>query len=297
MHGDHELGARLRHSLLQERDRSQPLDARWLQALVGDLCQGDQRNLLPPLRHLVLSPVLLGELSRTPPLAEPRSRFRFREELRGVFTSPLCDRMEAVIDGLLDCPVSDGAIGPPPPPPPPSPGHSVPVPKVPPPRAPLASGPGELKQDPSIPAQLDGFAPPEAAPARPRNLWPVLLAGLLGGCLLPLAGLPLLQLIVRRSGPPHGPIGVVATGEPRDAAPGRSEQTSGSGSGAIDAGAESAAARPNPPLVTPPMAAPEPSGLPSAEPSPTDLNGDMGTAATPVAPQLPEAPEIGRAHV
>lgn len=110
---DHALGLRLRQLLVAQSagpasalaagspQVPPPLDGRRLQALVGDLCRQDQQDLLPPLRHLVLAPAFQSALRTTPPLADPRCRQRLMQELRAVFTPALCQRMEAVVDGLL----------------------------------------------------------------------------------------------------------------------------------------------------------------------------------------------------
>ena len=155
---DHELGVRLREILLQERARVLPLEARCLQALVGDLCEHEQLALVPPLRHLLLSPAFLSELGRTPPLSEPRSRLRFLQELREVFATPLCERMEAVVEGLLGLPANgrtDGSALTDP-----TPATPVSAIPVPPPQRGEGAGPAALKA------------------------WPIALAGFLGGALL-----------------------------------------------------------------------------------------------------------------
>ena len=155
---DHALGVRLREILLQERARVLPLEARRLQALVGDLCEHEQLALVPPLRHLLLSPAFLSELGRTPPLSEPRSRLRFLQELREVFATPLCERMEAVVEGLLGLPANgrtDGSALTDP-----TPATPVSAIPVPPPQRGEGAGPAALKA------------------------WPIALAGFLGGALL-----------------------------------------------------------------------------------------------------------------
>jgi len=155
---DHELGGRLREILLQERARGLLLEARRLQAWAGDLCEHEQLALVPPLRHLLLSPAFLSELGRTPPLSEPRSRLRFLQELREVFATPLCDRMEAVVEGLLGLPASvpsDGSV-------PTDPAPATPIVAIPLPPPP----------------------PGDGAEAAALKAWPIALAGFLGGALL-----------------------------------------------------------------------------------------------------------------
>lgn len=193
---DHALGARLRQALILDRQRGLPLESRRLQGLVGDLCGADQQTLLPPLRHLVLSPAFLSGASHEPPFAEARLRFRMINELRTVFAAPLCDRMEAVIDGLLDLPARPGQhpaaatsgagaaaseggstpfAGRPPEPPPPAAAprparKDAPTPR-PTPRPPAASPPAPRSPQPSQPA-------PSARP------WFLALLGFLSGTLL-----------------------------------------------------------------------------------------------------------------
>lgn len=288
MNADHDLGVRLRQALLQERARAQPLDGRRLQALVGDLCQGEQQALLPPLRHLVLSPVLLGEASRTPPLAEPRSRSRFQQELRGVFASPLCDRMEAVIDGLLALPMAPSSADPAfeakPWPLPADPG-AAPEPRAAPspPETPVASW-GE--QDPSRQAFAD-----RRSSRGGRSGWlRLLIAGLAGG-LLGLVGLLLVPHSLRRSAAPEAVQPPVA---PDATAPLASDAAGGASAGAVGpvAGADPAADGLAGPAGT--------TALPSTPTTPTGPGSSQpGAAANPagandgtVTPAAPELPQI-----
>jgi hypothetical protein len=114
---DHALGLRLRRILLLDTSPgpaggprlAEPLEGRRLQALVGDLCRHDQQDLLPPLRHLVLAPAFQSALRASPPLGDSRSRQRLMAELRPVFTPARCERMEAVLDGLLGLEPRQGA--------------------------------------------------------------------------------------------------------------------------------------------------------------------------------------------
>ena len=155
---DHELGVRLREILLQERARGLPLEARRLQALVGDLCEHEQLALLPPLRHLLLSPAFQSELGRTPPLSESRCRLRFLQELREVFATPLCDRMEAVVEGMLGLPSSGPSEG----------------------RAPTDPIPATSVVAIPVPPPPPG----DGAGAAALKAWPIALAGFFGGSLL-----------------------------------------------------------------------------------------------------------------
>lgn len=280
--GDHDLGLRLRQALLQERARAQPLDGRRLQALVGDLCQGEQQALLPPLRHLVLSPVLLGEAARTPPLAEPRSRSRFQQELRGVFAPPLCDRMEAVIDGLLDLPPASPALIEP------APRRSAPI---------AAAEP--LPVPPAAPTPVDAAFPPvstrqDSAPrlasSGGRNLWPLVLVGSLGGCLL--AVVAVLLQVSRSPGPETATLPPVGSAAP--AASGPAVDTAAGSQ--LPAGADQPADAPvtMPATTALPPSLTNPSSPSSTAPSllpvdPAVARPDDGVV-TPSAPELPQAP-------
>lgn len=127
---DHALGLRLRHLLLDLCGAGEPPDGRRLQALVGDLCRQEQQELLPPLRHLVLAPAFQSALRSLPPLGDPRCRQRLLQELRPVFTPVLCQRMEAVVEGLLGLAASGSAAS--------SAAASAPAASTPPPSAPTA---------------------------------------------------------------------------------------------------------------------------------------------------------------
>ena len=248
---DHELGGRRRQILLQERARGLPLEARRLQALVGDLCEQEQAALVPPLRHLLLSPAFESELGRTPPLSEPRSRLRFLQELREVFATPLCDRMEAVIEGLLGL-------------------------------APSGSSDGSAATDapPASPVVAIPVPPPppgEAAGAAALKAWPIALAGFLGGALLlALAGV-LFWLAERNSPALQGAIPTLPSrGAGGAIGLGRNE------------GAEPAAAPESTTLpgaaggLTPPVVV-------GSDPE-AGSSARSGPLETPAAPALPEAP-------
>jgi len=107
---DHELGAALRRQVLADLERGRPCDGRRLQALVGDFCGDSQSALLPALRYLVMTPACGNALSQLPPLpADGRLLLRLQQELSSVFTAAICDRMEAVLRGLLALPAAGSA--------------------------------------------------------------------------------------------------------------------------------------------------------------------------------------------
>jgi hypothetical protein len=248
---DHELGSRLRVILLQDRARGMPQEPRRLQALVGDLCEHEQLALVPPLCHLLLSPAFMSELGRTPPLSEPRCRLRFLQELREVFSTPLCERMVAVVEGLLGLPASG-----------PSNGNALtdPTPATP------------VSAIPVPPPQRGEGAGPAALKA-----WPIALAGFLGGALLlALAGV-LFWLAERNSPalpgatpslPSRGAGGAIGLGRHEGTEPEASPQIEGL-SGAAGG-------------ITPPVAV----GSDLAAGS----SARSGLGETPPAPVLPEAP-------
>ncbi|MFM7311689.1 MAG: hypothetical protein ACKO0M_00710 [Cyanobium sp.] len=113
---DHELGARLRQQVLADLQRGIPSDGRRLQALVGDLCGDRQLPLLPALKYLVMSAAFSSAVGQDPPLApDGRLQLRLQQELDQVFTAAICQRMAAVLRGLLGFSEAEAAPLPPPP--------------------------------------------------------------------------------------------------------------------------------------------------------------------------------------
>jgi hypothetical protein len=99
---DYELGATLRRQILSDLERGLSWDGRRLQALVGDLCGNSQLPLLPALRYVVMTPAFSSAAGQQPPLAaDSRLQLRLQQELAQVFAVPICERMEAVLRGLL----------------------------------------------------------------------------------------------------------------------------------------------------------------------------------------------------
>jgi hypothetical protein len=101
---DHQLGAALRQQVLSDLQRGRGAEGRRLQAVAGDLCGEGQSNLLPALRHLVMSAAFASAASQNPPLSEARLQQRLMQEVEEVFTPAICRRMESVMGGLLDLP-------------------------------------------------------------------------------------------------------------------------------------------------------------------------------------------------
>jgi hypothetical protein len=271
--GDHELGLRLRQILIREQARGQPPDGRRLQALVADLCGQEQQVLLPPLRHLLLSPAFLSALQRTPPLGEARSRLRFNQELRAVFAPPLCARMEAVIQGLLGWDPANEARG-----------SAV---------AGAATQPAPQPQLQSQPdaKPLDQPLVPVAASTQPPRAWDHALAGFLAGFLLLLAlAAGLFWLIEGRSSnrnPKANPNANVLDSSPKPPNPGGLSEAAGSGFARGEPPAPAASSAPQGLLPAPGLnpegqapAAGATQGLASASGAPASL-------PTPPAPELP----------
>ena len=100
---DYQLGANLRRQILADLQRGQSSDGRRLQALVGDFCGESQSNLLPALKYLVLTPAFSHALGQTPALvADARLQLRLNQELQELFAPAICERMAAVVSGLLN---------------------------------------------------------------------------------------------------------------------------------------------------------------------------------------------------
>jgi hypothetical protein len=269
--GDHELGLRLRQILIREQARGQPPDGRRLQALVADLCGQEQQVLLPPLRHLLLSPAFLSALQRTPPLGEARSRLRFNQELRAVFAPPLCARMETVIQGLLGWEPANEAR---------DSGLAV---------AGAATQPAPQPQPQPQPLPNPQPLVPVAAAAQPPRAWDYALAGFLAGFLLLLAlAAGLFWLIEGRSpnrNPNANPNANALDSSPKPPNPGALSEAAGSG---FARGEPPAPASPPQELVSPPGGNPEGQAPPAG--TPQGLASETGAPAslpTPPAPELP----------
>ena len=99
---DYDLGANLRRQILADLERGLASDGRRLQALVGDFCGNSQLALLPALKYLVMTPAFSSATAQQPPLAaDQRLQLRLQQELNQVFAAPICERMDAVLRGLL----------------------------------------------------------------------------------------------------------------------------------------------------------------------------------------------------
>jgi hypothetical protein len=320
---DHALGLRLRQLLVAQSvgpasavpagsPQAPPLpDGRRLQALVGDLCRQDQQDLLPPLRHLVLAPAFQSALRTTPPLADPRCRQRLMQELRAVFTPALCQRMEAVVDGLLGLDAQPRPAAEPPQAsagPPwgavaaqPAPAAAEPIAR----REPIA-GHEPIARSKAI-ARGEETYPREASPAgRPRRgVSPLLLAGAMAAALA--VGVGLARLWWEAGGLPGLPGSTTSDGagsldqgaqdprvlDPRSLGPRVADpRTPGLGPGEETGAA--AGASPDPFAQAPapaPGPAPERAGSSRLEGAPQP--GESASPAEPQPPPLPPLPSAG----
>ena len=107
---DYDLGVQLRRQILMDVERGLASDGRRLQALLGDFCGDRQAVLLPALKYLVLSAGFNNAVSQQPPLpADGRLQLRLQQELDQVFAAAICERMDAVLRGLLALPAGSSA--------------------------------------------------------------------------------------------------------------------------------------------------------------------------------------------
>ncbi|MEY4360449.1 MAG: hypothetical protein RLZZ631_1935 [Cyanobacteriota bacterium] len=107
---DYDLGVQLRRQILTDLERGLASDGRRLQALLGDFCADRQAALLPALKYLVLSAGFSNAVSQQPPLpADGRLQLRLQQELDQVFAPAICERMDAVLRGLLGLPAGSAA--------------------------------------------------------------------------------------------------------------------------------------------------------------------------------------------
>jgi len=264
---DHSLGAQLREILIRNQQQGLPLDSRRLQALVGDLCGAGEQALLPPLRHLVLSPAFLSAAAATPPFADGRIRFRLVNELRSIFAAPLCERMDAVIDGLLGLPAPAREEV--------APDGEGPAPARLGGPTPLALTPG-----PQATASLAELVAPAMPPS--RQPWIAALLGFLTGSLL-LGGAGLLVWMLNNRIP--SPDGRPAARSPATPSPAAPNSGAPLASPAERPSADPATAIPAPtePVVTPPA--------PELPPTGSGQAADGGSESPTTVMQSPNAVE------
>ncbi|MEB3319537.1 MAG: hypothetical protein VKI63_01180 [Cyanobium sp.] len=103
---DHALGRALRAAIeLQRRELGGQLDPRRLESGLADLVTPEQQCLLPALSYLLRAPQMARLLSQPTGLHEVRSEttvVSLRHDLRNLYTTTLCNRLDSVLDGLLN---------------------------------------------------------------------------------------------------------------------------------------------------------------------------------------------------
>ena len=102
----YQLGVALRREILAQHQRMGLVDTRRLSGLIGDLCAADQNDLIPALRHLLMSASFQSALDQPQPLSESTVLGRLLVELRQVFSASICSRMEDLLHGLLGFPAN-----------------------------------------------------------------------------------------------------------------------------------------------------------------------------------------------
>ncbi len=102
---DQSLGRDLRAAIeRQRRDPGEQVDPRRLESGLAALVTPDQQSLLPALSYLLRSPLVARLLSQPAELNGARGETlvtALRQELRALYTPALCNRLEAVLAGLL----------------------------------------------------------------------------------------------------------------------------------------------------------------------------------------------------
>lgn len=179
----HHLGLELRQLVLRQRLESRDLDTRRLQAAIGDLCGAEHRDLVGPLRYLVLSAAFASAAGQDPPLGDPRLLGRLQQELAQMYAERLCQRLQPVLEGLLGMAAAapDAPLRP-------SAPVSSPV-AVPGPPAPLAPSSAAAVLAPgAVVPQVSSAAPPRRSGVSPLT---VVLAFVSGMLLMALAGIGL----------------------------------------------------------------------------------------------------------
>lgn len=99
--GTYLIGQRLRTQVQQDRQLGRPLDARRLQGMIADLCGDEQRELIAPLRYLLMSSAFSSAAGMDPPLADGRHLQRLSTELSQMYSPAICLRMQPLLEGLL----------------------------------------------------------------------------------------------------------------------------------------------------------------------------------------------------
>lgn len=183
----HQLGQSLRDQVLLQRQRTGRVQGPRLVAVIRDLCAEDHQDFCAPLCFLVTSTAFASAVERDPAFSGQALFNAWNQELRQIYASGLCLRLQPVLAGLLSLPPSGAAASASPQPPRPPSTVAAPVPPPPsagPSQAPRPSPP----QDPRL-LPVATVERSDPAPGRFAGAKTVLLTvfAFLGGVLLPLA--------------------------------------------------------------------------------------------------------------
>ena len=195
----YQLGQALRDQVLLQRQRTGRVRGPRLEAVIRDLCAEEHQDFRAPLSCLVTSPAFASAVQGDLGLAAPAQLNAWNGELRQIYASGLCQRLQPVLAGLLNLqPPADA---------PPAPLHrsdARPQPPVPSPALDHSSAPS-----PAIAAKAGRRG---RATGRPTgvNTFLITLLAFLGGVLLPLALASALGIgIGRKPSPTPTPAGAV----------------------------------------------------------------------------------------
>jgi hypothetical protein len=183
----HQLGQSLRDQVLRQRQRTGRAQGPRLVAVIRDLCADDHQDLCAPLCFLVTSTAFASAAERDPAFAGPALLDAWNQELRQIYASGLCLRLQPVLAGLLNLPPPGAAASASPQPPRASSKAAAPAPPPPsagPNQAPLPFPPQDPRPIPASTAGRSGPAPGRFAAAKTGL---VTVMAFLGGVLLPLA--------------------------------------------------------------------------------------------------------------
>ncbi|MEB3361053.1 MAG: hypothetical protein VKI42_02885 [Synechococcaceae cyanobacterium] len=199
----YQLGQALRDQVLLQRQRTGRVQGPRLEAVIRDLCAEEHQDFRAPLCCLVTSAAFVSAVQRDLGLAAPALLNAWNEELRQIYASGLCQRLQPVLAGLLNLqPPADA---------PPAPLHRSDAL----PQAPVPSPAWDHSPAPS-PATAATAGLRGRATGRPTgaNTLLITLLAFLGGVLLPLALAFALGIGIGRKPSPTPAAAVVDRGFP-----------------------------------------------------------------------------------
>lgn len=110
----YQLGQALRDQVLLQRQRTGRVQGPRLEAVIRDLCAEEHQDFRAPLSWLVTSTAFVSAVERDSGLAAPALLNAWNEELRQIYASGLCQRLQPVLAGLLNLqPPADAPPAPP----------------------------------------------------------------------------------------------------------------------------------------------------------------------------------------